>query len=346
VISTTKTNTFGFYEFVRPDGLVETNRDWFARGPDRAHSRTIHEHVAALVTVTPNMTSADTGQRVVFTGNVTPNHRFERVRLEEQNSSNDNWHTLRTALLGPGSNYSVAYSWKVPGDHDVRVVLPADARNIRSMSDAVTISVQQKQVNGFTINSSQPIVPYGQTVNISGVLTPGGTAQPATVQLWGRPASGGPFTLVGTMPTGSNGSYSFTEMPGANTVYQARTVLGAHQRSAELWQGVRDLLTLTPSSLSSTVGGQVTFTGTVTPDKAGEVVYLERLGADGNWHPVEARFVRNDSTFKFGWRFAKAGSFQFRSRIYSDGKNVGTASTPVPITVSGVAPVTSLPPAS
>jgi hypothetical protein len=346
VIGTTKTDSFGFYEFIRPDGLVQTNRDWFARGPNGTHSRTVHEHVMALVSINASMTTANTSQRVLFTGSVTPNHAFQRVLLQEQNASSDRWHTLKSALLGPGSNYAVAYSWKVPGDHDVRVELPGDARNIRSDSDALTIAVQQKQVTGFTINSSQPIVPYGQTVNISGVLTPGGTAQPATVQLWARPTTGGPFALVGTTPVGSDGSYSFTEMPAFNTIYQARTVLGAHQRSARLWQGVRDLLTLTPSSTTSTVGGQVTFTGTVTPDKAGEVIYLERLGADGNWHPVEARFVRNDSTFQFGWRFARSGNFQFRARIFSDRANVGGASTPVTIAVSGLTPVMSLPPAS
>ncbi len=346
LISTTTTDSLGDYEFTRAEGIVYTNRDWFVRGPNSSHSRTLHEHVAALVTINPSTTTANTGQRVVFKGHVTPNHPFQRVLLQEQNSSNDNWHTLRTALLGPGSDYAVAYRWKVPGDHDVRVVLPADARNIRSDSDAVTVTVQQKQVTGFTINTSQPIVPYGQPVTISGVITPGGTAQPAMVQLWSRPTTGGPFTLVGTMPIGSDGSYSFTQMPAVNTIYQARTVFGAHQHSAQLWQGVRDVLTLTPSSTTSTVGGKVTFTGTVTPGKAFHVIYLERLGADGNWHPVEATFVRHDSTYQFGWRFAKTGTFQFRSRIFSDGTNVGAASTPVTITVSGLTPVTSLPPAS
>jgi hypothetical protein len=347
VISTTRTNSSGWYEFFRPDGLIYTNRDWFARGPNGSHSRTVRELVQALVTVNPSTTSANTGQRVTFTGAVTPNHAFQRVRLQEQDGSSDQWHTLKSALLGPGSNYAVAYAWKVPGDHDVRVVLPGDARNIRSMSNAVTITVQQKQVAGFTINSSQPVVPFGQSVMISGVLTPGGTAQPATVQLWGHPAAGGPFQQIGSAPVSGSGDYTFTEMPTVNTVYQVRATLGAHKHSALLWQGVRDVLGLTPSSNSSTVGGKVTFNGTVLPTtKTGDTVYLERLGANGNWQPVEAAFVTSGSTFKFGWRFSQAGTFKFRARIYSDHQNVGTASTPVTITVSGNAPVSSLPPAS
>ena len=64
---------------------------------------------------------------------------------------------------------------------------------------------------------------------------------------------------------------------------------------------------MTPSSTTSEVGGHVTFTGTVLPDKAGHVIYLQRLGADGDWHNEEIRFVTNASTFQFGWTFGKAG---------------------------------------
>ncbi len=34
VIGHTTTDSFGFYEFTRADGIVTTNRDWFVRGPN------------------------------------------------------------------------------------------------------------------------------------------------------------------------------------------------------------------------------------------------------------------------------------------------------------------------
>ncbi len=349
VIGTATPDSLGDYEFTRPEGLVYTNRDWFVRGPDGSHSRTIHEHVMALVTLNASTPTADTGQRIVFSGHVTPNHAFQRVLLQEQNASGTEWHTLRSALIGPGSNYSVAYRFRTPGERDVRAELPPNARNIRSDSDSVSVTIQQEQIAGFTINTSAPIQNYGTLVTISGMLDQPSTTTPeggVLVQLWGRPVSGGPFTLVSQQDTTPAGTYSFTVPTTVNTVYQARTAFAPLRHSAELWQGVRDLLTMTPSSPTSTVGGLVTFTGTVTPDKAGHLIFLERLGADGDWHPVEVRFVRFNSTFQFGWRFEKAGTFKFRARIYSDDHNVGTASTPVTITVSGVTPVTSLPPAS
>jgi hypothetical protein len=97
---------------------------------------------------------------------------------------------------------------------------------------------------------------------------------------------------------------------------------------------------------SSTVGGKLTFIGSVTPDKAGHLVYLQRLGTDGDWHSVEVRRVRANDTFQFVWVFGKVGTEQFRARIFTDPHNIGAASAPVSIPVSGIAPISTLPPAS
>ena len=76
VVGHTTTNSFGFYEFTRADGVVTTNRDWFARGPNGSHSRTVHEHVAALVSIHADKTTIDTRQPVTFTGAVSPEPRL------------------------------------------------------------------------------------------------------------------------------------------------------------------------------------------------------------------------------------------------------------------------------
>ena len=236
--------------------------------------------------------------------------------------------------------------WRVPGSHDVRALFPADARNVRSSSNPVTVTIQQKQVAGFTINTSAPIIAYGQSATISGVLS-GSSTTGTPVTLWARNAYQSAFTPIADTTTGAGGSYTFpAQAPSNNTLYQVRTTLAPHRHTAVLFEGVQDVVGMTPSSTTSTVGGSVTFTGTVLPDKAGDPIYLQRLGADGNWHNVEIRTVTSGSTFQFGWRFGKAGSYEFRARIYSDRANVGGASTPVTISVSPPSSVTTLPPAS
>jgi hypothetical protein len=352
-VGQTTTASDGFYEFTRAEGVVMTNRSWFVReqGIHQIHSRTVFERVSALVSLAASTTTAVTGQPVTFTGTVTPNHAFERVVLQEQDNAG-NWHDLKSGRLDGRSNYSIIYRWRFAGDHTVRVLFASDARNIAGTANPLTVAVQQKQEPGFTIQSSDQLISYGQSVTISGVLdqtsssTTGEANTPVT--LWARNAYQSQFTPVADTTTGSDGSYTFApQVPTYNTVYQVRTTLAPRRHSATLFEGVQDVLTLTPSSTTSEIGGSVTFTGTVLPDKAGHVIYLQRLGADGNWHNEEVRFVTNASTFQFGWTFGKAGTYQFRARITGDRGNVGGASTPVTITVSpAVAPPTSLPPAS
>jgi hypothetical protein len=233
----------------------------------------------------------------------------------------------------------------VPGARDVRAVFRGDDRNIRSESDPVTVTIQQHQIGDFTIASTDPIVPEGSTATISGVLYQAGSQTPeanANVTLWGRLAGQRHFSALEATTTDSHGHYSFTEKPAQNTVYQVRTTFKPHRHSAVLFEGVRDVLMLGASPSDVTSGQPVTFTGSVTPDKAGDVVYLQRLGADGDWHTVGVGRVKADSTFQFTRTFGAAGSKTFRARIPGDPDNVGGASGQVTVTVT-VPPAAALP---
>ena len=351
-IGQTTTDSRGFYEFTRAENVVMTNRSWFVReqGIHQIHSRTVSERVSALVSITASTPTAVAGQPVTFTGAVAPDHAFERVFLQEQSSSGD-WHDLESGRLNGGSKYSITYRWRFAGDHTVRVLFPSDIRNIAGASDQPTVAVQQRQVPGFTIASSDQLISYGQSVTISGALdAPNRTSTPVAntpVTLWARSAYQSQFTPVADTATGSDGSYMFApQVATYNTVYQVRTTLAPRRHSAVLFEGVQDVLMLTPSSTTSDVGGSVMFTGTVLPDKAAQLVYLQRLGTDGDWHNEEVRFVSGASTFQFGWTFGKAGTYQFRARITGDRANVGGASVPVKVTVSPAVSPTTLPPAS
>ncbi len=176
-VGQTTTDSHGFYEFTRAEDVVMTNRSWFVReaGIHQIHSRTVFERVAALVSLSASSSTAVTGQPVVFTGHVDPSHAGERVVLQQETASGD-WRSLESGRLDGASNYSIVHRWRFAGDHTVRVVFPSDVRNIRGTANPVTVAVQQKQIPGFTISSSDQLISYGQSVVISGVLT---NARPA-----------------------------------------------------------------------------------------------------------------------------------------------------------------------
>jgi hypothetical protein len=348
LIGVTHTNAQGLYEFTRAEDVVLTNRNWFVRGPDATHSRTVHERVAAEVSLAASQTSGDTLHPLMFTGRVTPDHAGQPVFLQAQKGASDEWTTLESGRLGPGSDYSIAYRWRLPGERDVRVLLPADARNTVTASTPVAVTIQQTQIPGFTINSSSPIIAPGVSATISGTLdqTATTTGEPNTsVTLWGGPTVIGPFKAIQSVSTGSDGGYSFNEQPTQNEVYLVKTTFAPLRHTAKLFEGVQDAVTLTASASTSTVGGTVTFTGSVTPDKASHVIYLERMGKDGDWHVVETRLVTDSSIFRFGWTFGTSGMKTFRALITGDGQNVGGASPPVSVAVS-LPSVSSLPAAS
>ncbi|HKO28754.1 MAG TPA: hypothetical protein VJU80_14945 [Solirubrobacteraceae bacterium] len=345
-VGQTTTDSHGFYEFTRAEDVVTTNRSWFVRegGIHQIHSRTVFERVAALVSLSASTSTAVTGQPVTFTGHVDPRHAGERVVLQQETASG-NWHRLESDRLDGASNYSITHRWRFAGDHTVRVLFRSDVQNIRGVANPVTVAVQQKQVPGFTIASSDQLISYGQSVIISGVLDHAASTTPVT--LWARGAGQSQFTPVADTTTGSDGSYMFAaQTPGSNTAYLVRTTLAPRRHSAVLFEGVQDVLTLTPSSTTSQIGGHVTFTGTVLPDKAGHVVYLQRLGADGDWLGEEIRLVSGAATFQFGWTFGKAGTYQFRARITHGDGNIGGASPPVTIQVAPTTNPSTLPPAS
>jgi hypothetical protein len=339
VIGVTKTNANGQYEFTRQEGIVDTNREWFVRGPATTHSRTVHERVDALVSLAASSTSGLTRHPIVFSGHVTPGHTGSVVALQEQKGSSDDWRTIATARVGPGSNYTISQAWRVPGAYDVRVKFRGDARNTPAVSDIASVVIEQTEMPGFTINTSDPIVQNGQAVTISGVLdSPGSTTgEPNTsVSLFAKvPQSNGPYRELTTTTTAADGSYSFANVASStNELYRVRTTFAPRRHTAVLFEGVQDVVTMSSNSSTSTVDGQVVFTGSVSPDKAGHAIYLQKLGKDGDWHTVEVRFVNSASTFQFGWTFGTAGTKEFRARITGGPANVGGASAPVTIVVS------------
>jgi hypothetical protein len=351
-VSQTTTDSHGFYEFTRAENVVETNRSWFVReaGAHVIHSRTVVEGVSALVSLGASPASGDTKHPVVFAGHVDPNHPGDPVILQEQVGSSDAWRFLASGRLDARSNYAIRYQFRFPGERDIRVLFPGDERNLRVASDPVAVTIQQAQLAGFTINSSSPLVSYQQPISISGVLDQPSSNAPETstpVTLWAWSSVQRKWTPIGDTTTDStNGSYTFApQNPSYNTRYQVRTTLAPHRHSAVLFEGVQDQVSMTASSTTSTVGQSVTFAGTVLPDKAGHVVYLQ-LGAPGAWQRVQTRVVQFGSRFAFTWTFGKAGTYQFRGRVTGDGGNVGGASTPVTIQVSPPANPSTLPPAS
>ena len=85
----------------------------------------------------------------MFSGHVTPDHTGSVVALQEQKGSSDDWTTIKSARIGPGSNYTISQAWRVPGAYDVRVKFRGDARNTPAVSDITSVVIEQTEVPGL-----------------------------------------------------------------------------------------------------------------------------------------------------------------------------------------------------
>jgi hypothetical protein len=108
---------------------------------------------------------------------------------------------------------------------------------------------------------------------------------------------------------------------------------------------VQDVVTMQVSPSSTSTSQTFTFTGTVQPNKADHVIYLQKLGTDGDWHTVQIGIVQQNSSYQFTWTAGSPGPYSFRARITSDEDNIGSTSPPVMVTATTPSP-SSLPPAS
>jgi hypothetical protein len=350
IVSKTTTNATGYYEFTRADGVVVTNRNWYVTGPNAAHSRTVHERVASTLTLAESTGATTTGQKVLFTGTVAPDHANEKVLIQTQDSTTGSgWRTIAKGLTNAASAFSIAHGFRDGGDYTLRAYLPGDARNTAGSSDSSTLQVQQTQNPGFTINSSAPAIGVGASATISGTLyTNQSAATPAPsvpVELYARSVNGA-FKAVASATTQSDGSYSFVESPVNNTVYKVASTTKPFVHTAGLYEAVEDSVSLAASATSATVGSTVTFSGAVTPDHTGHQIDLQIQTPQGGWQDVAEEPISAGSRYSFDYRFGQPSTFTVRARIFGGPENVGAGSAPVTVTVAGDAPASSLPAAS
>lgn len=115
--------------------------------------------------------------------------------------------------------------------------------------------------------------------------------------------------------------------------------------SAVLYEGVKDILTAEakdPSGNTTTVpaGETVSFSGTVTPDRSGHVIYLERQNASGTgFHVVDLAIVEagttaTESKYTIPYQVFTLGTNVFRVKIPGDGLNGGAVSQTFTINVT------------
>jgi hypothetical protein len=389
-VQTTETDVNGAYEFSRADGRVDSNREWYVASAG-AVSRAVTERVASLVTLNvtgpnnqaePDGSVLFTGKGFVYTfaGNDDPGVPGARVLVQRQAAAGglNDWVTIGRGTLDASGDFSITHSFVIPsssgGDANVRVLVPADGRNIASPSQSFSDEIEQTQNPALTIVPSSYVIEEGSNDVINGVDA-AGAGQLLT--LYAHVAHGR-FAPTATTVSGAGGSYSFPVSPVYSTYYRVTSsspvtgqlstgptgtsgstgmtgstgstgstnaVTRPATTSAVAFVGVRVVLTAQTTGTTINQGQSVTFSGSVNPDETGRNIYLERLNVTGTqWHIIASAVVGPNSQYSLSWSFYEIGSETLRVAMVGSPENQGNATSPVNITVNAV-PATALAPA-
>jgi hypothetical protein len=285
--------------------------------------------IAATVTLGEPSGDLTTATPIAFSGIVSPASAGHRILLQSQvGLDGDRWLTIDGGFVRADGSYTIVHRFRVPGDRTLRSLLLPNRHTLRSPSTPISIAVQQLQVAGFTIGSSAQPIDFGQSVTISGTLSGGAST---SVTLFAREELRGRLHPIAAATTDANGAYSFTQSPPRNTVYQVRVTSDPHKRTARLYQGVRDVVSIAASATSAPVGSTVTFSGTVQPSKVGHLILLQRLDA-GVWRTIAVGRVGVGSTYAIPYMLAAGGDAQYRTLVPGGPVNQRGVSSAVQVT--------------
>jgi hypothetical protein len=340
-VQTTTTDARGFYEFTVAS--VQNNSSFFVRSHGAASGRR-SVNATAVVTLEgpPEGTQLFTGpaHKVTFTGTVSPADAGARVILQRQNAVTGNeWHRIDLGFVSSTGTFSITHRFVVPGDANLRVLVRSRRRNVPSPSNVLTYEISQAENPGLTIQASPDPITDGQSVTISGTVA---SAPKMPVTLEAHTARQHGFAPVAEVMTDASGNFTFpAQSPINSTFYEVK---GAGKSSAVLYEGVKDMLTAEVSKTTIQAGQKLTFSGSVSPDHSGHVIYLERQNASGTgFHVVKVATVLPGSTYAITHTVYDPGTKVFRVKIPGGPENEGAASAPFTIVVTP-APAAALTP--
>jgi plastocyanin len=247
-----------------------------AVAPALAATKTVDITTAGF---TPKNITIEFGDTVTWTNKDTANHQVLA----------DGGAFPTSPVLAANQSYS--HTFMKSGNYDYRDAFNTNRRGSITVRDGVSIA------------AAPPVVAYGKTAALSGLVSNLASGETVTVNAMdcGKTA----FTQLGTVRSVANGAWSFSAKPNLNTVYQARW---RNNNSAQLSETVAPAVALRKIRRGR-------FRGSVTAAQsfAGKYVVLQRyVRSTRKWKNVKRVTLR---TARAGTAPTMITSAGFRARL-------------------------------
>ncbi len=136
-VTKTTTDSAGQYKITLTRGMVNADQKWYVTASG-LQSPTLQQHVNAVVGLV-GLHSVSAGQAMLLRGQVTPSHAGQLVLIQQRTGGH--WAVIARPRLGHNSKYGIVHRFARSGIVELRTVLPGDARNNRSNSTTLTVTV-------------------------------------------------------------------------------------------------------------------------------------------------------------------------------------------------------------
>lgn len=188
--------------------------------------------------------------------------------------------------------------------------------------------------HSITINAQPNPDVVGDPVLIFGRLS-GPNVNDKRVVLWHRLAGHSGFTRVASVRTDALGFYEIPRVEGLVTTNRFWFVTSDGARSRTVKESVFADVTANGPSTALT-NEPVSITGKVTPNHAGERIYLQRqVGANtDDWRTIDSARIRAGSTYTIVHRFRVADTYTLRTLFGGDRRNLRSPSSSFELVVN------------
>jgi hypothetical protein len=157
------------------------------------------------------------GSSVTISGSINPLKPSMPVYILYRAIGGEYWAQAGENLTAQDSSYTFTWTPDTPGTYEVKAIWLGDEITYNATSDVLTLTA--KWTSTISINLSSAEITLGKTVTINGAVNP---ARPnVTVTILYR-LNGGNWTLLDTVETFDNGSYTHTWTPTEAGTYELK----------------------------------------------------------------------------------------------------------------------------
>jgi PKD repeat protein len=258
---------------------------------------------------------------------------------------NASWTGKNTFVLNPGIGGTATLNWTVTG-------VPAGTYTLKVSTTPVPYEFNLtdntktwgsiaiiKQYSTLTISAAASII-MGQSLTISGQLTPSRSGAPVTIQ---SKIAGGTWSNLTTVTTSLSSQYSYKWTPSTAGTYQIKSIwLGdtysfGNESTTTATVAVNKAVSTLFISISTTslkVGSSIVINGTVNPKRVGINVVIQVRVSGGTWTDIATVQTDSNSHYTYTWNPTAKGTYDVKAKWDGDANTVGDESDLQTLTVA------------